>query len=399
MNNTDSESVRPGRRYDVDWLRVVAMGAVFLFHCARFFNEMDWHLKNAEQSFFASVFTGLLDMWMMHLFFLLAGVASWYALRSRSGGQYLVDRVKRLLIPLYTVGMIVLIPPQLYYELVSHQGYTGTFWELIQLYVETAISSGIRFGSPFFVNIFYGHLWFLQFLFIISLVTLPLLLYLRSEGGRSAIERLAGFCDRWGGIYLFLIPLFIVAISLRGIFVGEHTWADLVYFMLFFLAGYIIPADQRFTQAFKRHCWVSLALGIVGFGGVAFFVAGQGYDPVGESFSGSFVMFQIAFSIANWGWVAFLLSVGAKHLNFNNKVLAYSNEALLPFYIFHQTIILTVGWFVIPLDMGILPKFIIITVVSFVAIMVLYELLVRRFNVVRFFFGMRPKKKLPEATA
>ena len=38
-----------------------------------------------------------------------------------------------------------------------------------------------------------------------------------------------------------------------------------------------------------------------------------------------------------------LLSLGAKRLNFQHKVLAYANEAALPFYLFHQTIILCVG--------------------------------------------------------
>ena len=58
-----------------------------------------------------------------------------------------------------------------------------------------------------------------------------------------------------------------------------------------------------------------------------------------------------------------------------------------------ETVILCVGWFVIPWDMSILPKYLIIAVISFSLIMALYELLIRRFNIVRFFFGMRPKKK------
>jgi glucans biosynthesis protein C len=80
-------------------------------------------------------------------------------------------------------------------------------------------------------------------------------------------------------------------------------------------------------------------------------------------------------------------------LNFNNNALSYGNEAVLPFYILHETIILCIGWFVIPLNMGILPKYLIIAVTSFVLIMALYELFVRRFSVVRFCFGMRPLKK------
>jgi hypothetical protein len=94
-------------------------------------------------------------------------------------------------------------------------------------------------------------------------------------------------------------------------------------------------------------------------------------------------------SIAIWSWVAFMLSVGAKYLNFGGKAVAYGNEAVLPFYIFHQTIILSVGWFVIRLNLGILPKYLIIAVCSFVIVMLLYEGLARRFNVVRFLFGMR----------
>ena len=74
------------------------------------------------------------------------------------------------------------------------------------------------------------------------------------------------------------------------------------------------------------------------------------------------------------------------------RVLSYSNEAVLPFYIFHQTVILCVGWFVIRWNMGMLPKFLIIAVISFALTGGLYEGLVRHFNWVRFLFGMRPKK-------
>ncbi len=80
-------------------------------------------------------------------------------------------------------------------------------------------------------------------------------------------------------------------------------------------------------------------------------------------------------------------------MNRQGRGLAYGNEAVLPFYIFHQTVILCVGWFVIRWNIGIGPKYLIIALVSFALIMALYDLLVRRFNVMRFFFGMRPKKK------
>jgi hypothetical protein len=106
-----------------------------------------------------------------------------------------------------------------------------------------------------------------------------------------------------------------------------------------------------------------------------------------------FVIFNATMGIADWSWVAFMLSLGARYLNIKGKFVTYSNEAVLPFYIFHQTIILCVGWFVIRWNMGILSKYLIIAVISFALIMVLYEMLVRPFNRMRFLFGMRPKMK------
>ena len=75
------------RRHDIDWLRVLAMLAIFFFHCARFFDTTPWHIKNPEHSFGMLLFIGIIDAWSMPIFFLLAGVATWYSLESRNGRQ------------------------------------------------------------------------------------------------------------------------------------------------------------------------------------------------------------------------------------------------------------------------------------------------------------------------
>ena len=383
---------KPARLHYIDWLRVLAMLAIFFFHSNRFFDLGGWHLKNADLSMVSSAFTGLLDLWLMPLFFLLSGVGSWHALKFRSGGRYLLDRVKRLLIPLYTIGIFVILLPQKYFDAVTNEGYTGTFWEGLPLYLRSMTDQ--LHAHPLFFNVFWGHLWFLQFLFLISLVTLPLLIYLKSERGQKLINRLATWCSRWGGVFLFLIPIILVRIGLESLFAGQINWASFVYYAVFFLIGYIIPADNRFTDSFKRIGWVCLALGIAGWGVAGLFLSVLGYDFTGrESFTLMFVLFQIVIGIANWSWVVFIVSLGVKYLNFNNKVVNYGNDAVLPFYILHQTIILCIGWFVIQWNMGIAPKYFVIVVLSFTGIMAIYELLIRRINVLRFLFGMRPKKK------
>jgi glucan biosynthesis protein C len=389
------------RRYDIDWLRVLATLMIFLFHCARFFDTNDWHLKNPRRSEIATLFVVLLALWEMPLFFLLSGVGSWYALRSRNAGRYLFERVKRLLIPLYTVGAFVLLPPQFYIDRISHGGRVSSIWDLVPPYFRGS-SFRFLFDAPYLTNVWPGHLWFLQLLFNVVLLTLPLLLFLKSELGQRLIERLAGWCHRWGGMFLFLIPLLLVRFCLRRLSGGEypHTWVDVFEYAVFFLIGYLIPADRRFTEGIKRHGWVCLALGIAGFVGVVGVYVKLGRNPLdGVFFSWTYVLFQVMWSVAGWSWIVFVLSLGAKYLNVNNKVLAYANEAVLPFYILHQTVILLVGRYVIPLDMPILPKYLLISASSFVLIMAIYQLLIKWFNPMRFLFGMRLKRQQPAVPA
>jgi peptidoglycan/LPS O-acetylase OafA/YrhL len=388
------------RRYDVDWLRIVAVLAVFLYHCTRFFDPEGWHLKNSEKSFFVFVsMRGLIWTWVMELFFLLSGVGTWYALRSRRAGAYVWERVKRLLIPLYTVGLFVLLPLQFYFELFTNSGYRGNFWQFIPRYFAGFKPPAITpWPDTLLPMPFSGHLWFLQYLFLISLMSLPLLLYLKSGQGLRWVANFAGWCDNRGGIFLFVIPLSLASIGLRGLFETQFSWADFFWYTIFFVIGYMMAADKRFTVSVGKHGWICLALWIVGFSGLALFVLVLGYDPYPgkEPFSLLFVLFQITWTITSWSAVVFVLNIGVRYLNTNNKFLAYGNEAVLPFYLFHQTIILCVGWYAIRWNMGILLKLLIIAAVSFALIMILYELFVRRFNIVRFFFGMRPKKNRPE---
>jgi surface polysaccharide O-acyltransferase-like enzyme len=393
------------RRYDIDWLRVIAMLTVFVFHCSRFFCTEDWHLKvpASEQSDILKIVRDMLvGVWNMELFFLVAGFATWYSLRSRTGGQYLVERVKRLLVPLYTVGLFILVVPQKYFDGVTHGYITGTFWQWLPSYYLTLPGSVLSSWRPdldpasLLPFPFSGHLWFIQTLFVISLVTLPALLFLRSERGGRFIERLAGWVARPGGIFLFLIPLAVVQIALRWPpKLTGRTWADFLWYALFFVIGYIIAADGRFTEAIKRYGWLCLALWISAFvvvGGALTFVFHYDTSP-GHGFSALYVIYVITWSIVSWSAVAFMLSLGAKYLTFGNRLLTYSNEAVLPFYLFHQTIILIVGWFVIPLEIGNLARFLLIALISFPVILVLYEVFVRRIGFMRFLFGMTPKKK------
>ncbi|MFC2021215.1 hypothetical protein ACFLU1_05480 [Chloroflexota bacterium] len=98
-------------------------------------------------------------------------------------------------------------------------------------------------------------------------------------------------------------------------------------------------------------------------------------------------------TLRSWFFIIAILGFGSRYLNFNNSFLGYANEAVLPFYILHQTVIIVIGFLVIQGNIGIALKYIITSTASFIAIVSIYELLVRRINILRFLFGMRLKKK------
>ena len=81
-----------------------------------------------------------------------------------------------------------------------------------------------------------------------------------------------------------------------------------------------------------------------------------------------------------------------RYLTANRPVLAYANEAVLPFYILHQPVILLIGYFVIPLALPIAVKYLIITPLAFGITLGLYEYGVRRVNPLRLLFGLKPRR-------
>ena len=305
------------------------------------------------------------------------------------------------MIPLYTVGMFILVVPQAYFEAVTHGWITGSFWQNLPLYYRNLPSAlfklpNIRYPLSFVPFTFSGHLWFNQMLILVIVLTLPVLLFFQSNRGVRLIDRLAGWAAHRAGIFLFVIPLILVRVGTRWLpATGDRTWGDVLWYALYFIYGYIVAGDDRFTESIKRVGWLCLALWpilIIGVGGTL--VLGLGYDDTpGQGFSLYYAIYETVWSISSWSAMILLLSLAAKYLNSNSKFLAYCNEAVLPFYLFHQTVILIVGWFIVPLKMGVLAKFLLIAVISFPTILLLYEVFVRHINFMRFLFGMAPKKR------
>jgi peptidoglycan/LPS O-acetylase OafA/YrhL len=374
---TELESAPSTRRWDIDWLRVLATLLLFYFHAAKIFYQWSpFYILNDPLSRPLSYVSLFIEHWHMPLFFVLAGMASWFALRRRTGGRYLLERLKRLLVP-YLFGLLVIVPPQLYFAL-RHQrpDYAESYLQFYPRFFDADYTGG-KFDM--------GHLWFILFLFLYSAIALPLFLALRRDSGQRLVGRLAGFFARPGMILLLALPIML----LNAVPLG---YPNPVYFLIYFLYGYILIADERFGQAIDKHKLVALILGVVIYAVWIGLVTSGVLDPD--------LLKPVRESLISWLCLIAILGYGRQFLNFANRFLRYFGEASYPLYILHQTVIVVLGYYVVQWSVGVLPKLLVILAASFLITLAIYDLLVRRTNVTRFLFGMRPlRKETPEPSA
>jgi peptidoglycan/LPS O-acetylase OafA/YrhL len=383
----DKAASKPERRDDIDWLRVLGMLTVFLFHCARFFNDEGWHAKSGEISYGMTVFVAVLSQWMMPLFFVLSGISSYYALSYISGKKYLGARVKRLVVPL-VVGALTHVSLQVYIERVTTGEFTGSFFAFYPHYFDGFYVFGGNFA---WMGL---HLWYLEMLFVFSLITLPLFLWTRKESAKNLLAGIAGLLKKPRAIFLIAIPLAVVEIlsNLNPEGIGRRDFGGWAMFphLVFFLSGYLIASLPEFRPTLERQRFAALAMGVIAT--VVGFIL---LEYVGMSSRHYLFSFLRAFN--SWAWLFAILGFGSRRLNFRNRILKYASEAVLPFYILHQSVIIVVGYFIIDWTSAVMLQYLFLASASFASIMVIYELLVRRINVMRFLFGLKPRKREPAA--
>jgi glucans biosynthesis protein C len=380
------------RTHYLDWLRVLLILTVFVFHSQRFFDKGDWQIKNAQTYLGSQLVTDFLSTWMMPTIFVVSGVAVFLALAKRRPGQFVLERSLRLGVPL-AIGILTHVALQNYLERVTHQGYTGTFWQFYPDYLARSWAHG-----PIWLG---NHLWYLGMLFVFSVVCLPLFWWLRRGSGTRALAWLG---DRLSGPAVILLPMIfeIAPSSLLSPRLGD--WADYngtggwntPAYLVFFLFGFLLASSPRMQATILRLRRTYLGLGLAGlvatFG--TFAVVG-GLNPGTPGFA---LIFALR-GAACWGCMLAILGYAMQYLMRSTPFLEYANEAVLPFYVMHQSALLVIGFFVVRWPIPDLFKWAFIFVASFASIMGLYELLIRRNNVLRFLFGMKPMNRAPRPVA
>jgi hypothetical protein len=372
------------RQYYIDWLRVIAIGLVFVYHSLRPFGSEPFHIVNDRSYAGVDIVTTILPIFGMPLVFLISGAGAYYALGKRSGGRYLWDRVLRLLVP-FAVGMVTYIPLLVYLERVHHGDFVGSFPAFMAHYFDGLYAFG---GDFAWMGL---HLWYLALLFLFTLLMLPLMAWLRhSAAGGRALDWHSRLFARPGMVYLMALPLLALAVLLDpdtpwGIrqLGGWTIWE----YLFLFLFGFLLVAGQDVQTGIRRQRWVSLVVGLAALvvgAGVRLLPGDYGFGtPQYSLYMAMVVVCAWSFLLAVWGF-------SMLHLNFGTRTLWLANEAVLPFYIMHQTFIIILGFFILNWAIPDLLQYLLITGGTFLLMVVLHFGLIRRYNVLRVLFGLTP---------
>ncbi len=376
------------RRYDLDWLRVLAILSVFLYHSTRFFNIGDWHVKNAATYQWVEILEGFMEIWMMPLIFILSGASIFYAMNKGGAGTFFKDKFLRLFIPLL-VAVFTYAPLQVYLERITHGQFSGSFFAFLPHYFNGVYLGDGSPGNFAFVGM---HMWYVFILIIYCVTLYPLFRWLKGSG-RGVTEKIANlFASPWTLWLALALPILTL-----HLFTSDTDWEmglggwPLLFYIFHLLYGFVIASHERLQENIKRMRWYNLGLGLL-FSGILFIfemnpALAKLQDALGD----------MVWVFSGCALLPGIIGLGMHNLTSNTPFLKYASEAVMGFYILHQTVLLVIGYFVVRWNISDFSKWAIIAAGSFIVIMAIYEYLIRRVNVVRWLCGMKPLPKTPVA--
>ncbi|RAJ75683.1 peptidoglycan/LPS O-acetylase OafA/YrhL [Chitinophaga dinghuensis] len=381
------------RQVYLDWLRILAIFGVLLFHSARPFAENDpWHVNNATYSSVLSEFSFWLSRFRMHLLFFVSGTVTWFMLQKRDAGQFTRLRIRRLLVPLL-FGMLIIVPPQVYMERLT-QGYKGNFWSFYpSIFDFTPYPKG---------NTSWHHLWFICYLIIYDIALAPVFAWATGPKGLKFRNSLAALASG-KRIYLIIIPSVIWFTATVLKFPGTndlvHDWCYFFYWLTFLVAGFICMLQPALMESLERNRRFSLSMAFLLLVLINYFRWNK-IELDWEHVNWVNYLYIARQPLHSWLWVFALVGYGRKYLNKKLPIQDYLNQAVYPFYILHQTVIVIVAYYVVKTDDTIGLKYLFIVITSLGASMLIYHLFIRPFPVMRWLFGMKAieeKKVIKEA--
>ncbi|WP_444904552.1 acyltransferase [Microbulbifer sp. CnH-101-E] len=361
---------------ELDWLRVILILAVFLHHALMPFNGDEWHIMNAESNKLLDDVMVYFEQFRLPTLFFIAGVGSVLLLRKVYPSQFLRDKFFRLFIPLL-VGVLLVVPPQNYIEDI------GQYGSFLQAFPQLAL----KFDS--------NHLWFIEYLVFFSLLAVPFYFFLRSQWSSSFKGFVEWLSDTSSGLFGLVLVLIVIRVGLK-LYIPDNghgigNLSSTLFYLYFFFVGMFFIQSRKVWASLEKYRKVNFVWLLVS--SLIFYA--YYYSPdLSEylSLQARWSIWWFVGCLVAWSALLTLLGYAQRHLASTPKWLKFSNELIYPFYIFHQTVIVVFGYFVINLSMSLTYKAMVLAVGSFLITTAICLLVVYPFNVTRRLFGLKPRR-------
>ncbi len=347
------------RRYDIDWLRVITIGLLLIYHITIAFQPWGVFIgfiqsEKPLESLWIPM--AMLNIWRIPLLFFVSGMGVCFAIRKRNWKQLLLERTKRIFLP-FLFGILFIVPIH------------DFIWQ--KYYIQDVIYS----PNP-------GHLWFLGNIFIYVILLSPVFFYLkRNENGTINRWLKNLFSNPLG--FLVIVTSFVVETVLVKPEIYEMyalTWHGFLLGLLAFLFGFCcILSGNAFWQTVLKWRWLFLSVAVILFlvRLIEFQLKAPNYFMAIESSMWIFAVFGFAY----------------KYLNHPSKALSYLSQGAYPIYIIHMIFLYLGSFLIFPLGIPILLKFILIVAITSIGCFTLYDLIIKRASFIRPLFGLRNSKK------
>lgn len=354
-----------GRQYGLDWLRIGAFALLILYHIGMFFVPWGWHVKATQPVEWATWPMMAINPWRLMLLFVISGVVSRALLSKLAGpGAFARSRTVRLIVPLLA-GMALFVAPQPWFELRDQGAYQASF---LHFWLDEYFEFGSRWGL---VLPTWNHLWFVAYLLVYSL-----LLAVVGALPASVRQRLQqAFNALFSGWRLAVLPILWLAwarLALHPVFGETHALADdpyahSIYGFAFFF-GVALAGSKIGWAQIDAH-WRGLLV-LAGLACAAMFVA-HALSDQGALWEQTGLVARAALA---WTMILGLLGFARAHLNFDGPARRYLTEAIFPYYIAHQTIIVAAGFWAKQAGIGNATAFAIILAATILGCALTYEI-------------------------
>ncbi|KQV52296.1 acyltransferase family protein [Massilia sp. Root335] len=383
-------TTRPLPRYHfLDWVRIIAFFLLILYHVGMYYVTWDWHVKSPHASEFLEPYMALSSPWRLSLLFLVSGVASSCMLAKLKPLVFLRKRSWRLLIPL-VFGMLVIVPPQSYCEVIEKLGYAGSYGDFMRLYVH-GYHGFCKDGCLILPT--WNHLWFVAYLWAYTVVLALLMLALGPRFDRLA-ARLGHALTGWKLVVLPAAVLALARMIMLDRFPITHAliddWYNHAHYLTVFLLGALMARVPGIWPRVAGVRWPGLALALAGWAAIIIWYALDHGAIAGTRWELLVYPMRAVYVLMAWSAILAACGFAQRHLDRDGPARRYLTEAVFPVYILHQTLIVVLAHALKALHrapgLEAMLLVVLVTVLSFTG----FEI-VRRVPLLRPLFGLGPR--------